>query len=151
MHLLDTVVISELSRRQPNRHVTAWLASVAPSDLHISVVTVSEIERGIERQRGVDPAYAVRLEGWLGGILHGYADRVLPLTVKVARRWGRLAAQVGHSGLDLAIAAPALEHGLTVVTRNVSHFAPTGVAIVDPFRHGLQDERSAFRPRPRRR
>jgi predicted nucleic acid-binding protein len=134
MHLLDTMVISELSRRAPNRHVLAWFASISPNELYLSVVSVSEIERGIERQRQIDPAFAGRLSSWLEGVLRAYGHRVLPLTVAIARRWGRLAAKLGRADLDLAIAATALEHGLTIATRNEGHFAPTGVLTRDPFR-----------------
>ena len=65
--------------------------------------------------------------------LRAYDARILPMSVDIARRWGRLAAQIGNQGIDLAIAATALEHGLTVVTRNVSDFEPTGVATLNPF------------------
>jgi toxin FitB len=66
-------------------------------------------------------------------VLRTYADRVLAVDIAVARRWGRLSHRIGNRGLDLAIAATALEHGLTVVTRNVSDFEPTGVTVFDPF------------------
>jgi predicted nucleic acid-binding protein len=66
-------------------------------------------------------------------IVRAYGDRVLPFGIDEALRWGRLAARLGNKGLDLAIAATALEHGLTVATRNVSHFTPAGVAVFDPF------------------
>ena len=135
MHLLDTVVLSELRKSpQPrNPHVVAWLASVSSDDLFISTVSIAEIERGIERQRTVDPAFAAALAEWLDVMLRGYGERILPLTVTIARRWGRLAARIGNSGLDLAIAATALEHGLSVITRNVSHFVETGATVIDPF------------------
>lgn len=133
MYLLDTVVLSELRKRRRNPHVVAWIASVTPTDLFLSAVTIAEIELGIERQKKVDPAFALELEKWLDVTLRAYGERVLPLTIGIARRWGRLAAQIGNRELDLAIAATALEHGLTLITRNVSDFAPTGVATFDPF------------------
>src|SRR5262249_499494 len=125
MYLLDTDVLSELSKRKRNPNVVAWLGSAAEIDLFLSSVTVAEIELAIDRHRRVDPGFAQQLERWLDVTLRVYGERILPLTVGVARRWGRLAAQIGNKSLDLAIAATALEHGLTVVTRNVSHFAPT--------------------------
>lgn len=133
MYLLDTVVLSELRKRRRNPHVVAWIGSVTPTDLFLSAVTIAEIELGIERQKKVDPAFALELEKWLDVTLRAYGERVLPLTIGIARRWGRLAAQIGNRELDLAIAATALEHGLTLITRNVSDFAPTGVATFDPF------------------
>lgn len=141
MYLLDTVVLSEL-RLKPQRrnpHVVSWLASVSSNDLFISAVSIGEIERGIERQRAVDPAFAGALAEWLDIVLRSYGDRVLPLTTDIARRWGRLSGEIGNKGIDLAIAATALEHGLTIVTRNLSDFVPTGATLLDPFE-----------PRPRR-
>lgn len=133
MYLLDTVVVSELRRRERNANVVLWVESVAPMDLFLSTVTIGEIELGIEKQRPVNTVFANELTHWLDRTLRLYAERILPVDVEVARRWGRLAARLGHRGLDLAIAATALEHGLTVATRNVSHFSPTGVMVLDPF------------------
>jgi predicted nucleic acid-binding protein len=133
MYLLDTVVLSELRKRGRDTGVVTWIESVMPSDLFISVVTIGEIELGIEKQRAADRKFAEELSRWLDVTLRAYGDRILPMDVGVARRWGRLAARIGNKGMDLAIAATALEHGLTVVTRNVSDFAPTGVATLDPF------------------
>jgi predicted nucleic acid-binding protein len=133
MYLLDTVVISELRKRQRDANVAVWLASIKNDELHLSTVTTYEIQLGIERQRTVNPPFANDVARWLDLVVRAYGDRILPLTVPITRRWGRLAAQIGHQELDLAIAATALEYGLTVVTRNVSHFAPTGAATLDPF------------------
>ncbi|MBF0333369.1 MAG: type II toxin-antitoxin system VapC family toxin [Alphaproteobacteria bacterium] len=135
MFLLDTVVLSELRKHpgQRNRNVVAWIAKIPSQDLFVSVVTIGEIERGIERQRGTGDPFADELATWLDVVLRAYDGRILPVTVPVARRWGRLSQRLGNKGLDLAIAATALEHGLTVVTRNVSDFTPAGVAVVNPF------------------
>ena len=135
MFLLDTVVLSELRKppRQRNHNLIQWIGDVASRDLFVSVVTIAEIERGIERQRQLDPPFAESLAGWLDTVLRTYEGRVLPVDIAVARRWGRLSQKIGNKGLDLAIAATALEHGLTVATRNVSEFEPTGVAVLNPF------------------
>jgi predicted nucleic acid-binding protein len=133
MYLLDTVVLSEFRKRRRDPDVTAWIRSVPPTDLFVSAVTIGEIELGIEKQRTADPSFAQQLERWLERTERVYGDRILPLDVAVARRWGRLAAQIGNKGPDLAIAATALEHGLAVVTRNVGHFEPTGVAVLNPW------------------
>lgn len=133
MFLLDTVVLSELRKRDRNPNVVRWLAGAPADDLFLSAVTIGEIERGILRQRAKDAAFAEALETWLDRTVHVYADRILPVDTPVARRWGSLSARIGNDGADLLIAATALEHGLTVVTRNVRHFEPTGVALIDPF------------------
>jgi toxin FitB len=133
LYLLDTDIVSELRKPRRNENVTAWIESVAPADLFFSLITVVEIERGIERQRHNDPVFARDLATWLDAILRLYGERVLPLTINIARRWGRLSAQIGNTNLDLGIAATALEHGLTVVTRNVGHYRRTGVEVVNPF------------------
>ena len=135
MFLLDTVVLSELRKRQEqrNRNLAAWIAKVRSEDFFISVVTIGEIERGIERQREINPSFGDDLAVWLDVILRNYEGRILPVTVAVARRWGRLSNLIGNKGLDLAVAATALEHGLIVATRNVSDFTPTGVSVINPF------------------
>jgi predicted nucleic acid-binding protein len=73
------------------------------------------------------------LGSWLEQLILSHADRILPVDIAVARRWGQLSARLGHAGTDLLIAATALEHGLIVVTRNVRRFAPTGALVEDPF------------------
>lgn len=133
MFLLDTVVLSELRKRSRNPHLVGWIASQRTPDLFLSVVTIGEIERGIAQQRDRNPAFATTLARWLDTLLDHYAERVLAVDIPVARRWGRLSAAIGNENADLLIAATALEHGLTVVTRNTRHFAPTGVATLNPF------------------
>jgi toxin FitB len=103
------------------------------SDLYLSVVSIGEVEKGIEKQRRLDPEFAGRLARWLDQVLLHYGERLLPVDVAVARRWGRLAEAHKHDGADLLLAATALEHGLAVASRNRRHFEPTGVAVVDPF------------------
>ena len=121
--------------RRPDRNpaVAGWAASRANDDFFISVISVMEIERGIERMRAKDTHQGALLQQWFSVVLTDYEQRLLPLTPAIARRWGFLSQQAGNSSLDLAIAATALEHGLTVATRNISDFAGTGAATVDPF------------------
>jgi hypothetical protein len=133
MYLLDTVIVSELSKRRRSSDVMEWFERQRAGDLFISVVSVGEIERGIARQRLIDPTFAVTLAGWLDRVLLLYKEQILPFDLKAARRWGLLSATLGNRSADLMIAATALEHGLTVVTRNTSDFEPAGVSIVNPF------------------
>lgn len=133
MFLVDTDVLSALAKRRRHANVEAWIGRQRTSDLFVSVISIGEIERGIALQREKDQNFASVLATWLDHVLDLYGDRVLPFDVASARRWGQLSAALGHHGADLQIAATALEHGLTVATRNVAHFEPTGVPVLDPF------------------
>ena len=133
MFLLDTDILSALRRRDRNPEAIRWVEAQRTSDLYLSVVTVGEIERGIVQQRKHDLSFAKELSLWLDRVLAWYSDRILLVDVATARRWGQLSATLGHDGADLLIAATALEHGLTVVTRNVRDFEPTGVPTVNPL------------------
>ena len=132
MFLVDTDVVSALRRPERNPAPTRWLETQQPSDLYLSVMTMGEIERGIARQRRQNPSFARDLDQWYEGIISAFADRILPVDVAIASRWGRLSASIGNESVDLLIAATALEHGLTVVTRNVRDFEPTGVGVLNP-------------------
>jgi predicted nucleic acid-binding protein len=133
MFLIDTVTLSELRRRERDPMVVTWFERQRTTDLFLSVISIGEIERGIARQRATDPGFASALAAWLDQVLTLYGERVVPFDLRTARRWGALSAALGNDSADLMIAATALEHGLTVVTRNASDFAPTGVAVLDPF------------------
>lgn len=134
MFLLDTVVISELRKARPDSGVVRWISKCQDEQLFLSVISIGEIERGIEKQRKADVGFADELAVWLETLTRLYGDRVLSITPAIARRWGRLSAVSSNNGADLLIAATALVHGLQVVTRNVSDFEPTGVVIVNPFK-----------------
>ena len=133
MILLDTVVLSELRKSRPSPKVLTWLQNQQPDQLFISVVSLGEIERGIVMARKTDATFAQSLSVWLEDLVLLHSDRILPVTTPIARYWGRLSAELGHDGADLLIAATALEHGLAVATRNVRHFKPSGVDVVNPF------------------
>ena len=132
MFLIDTDVLSALRRRDRNPAIVRWVEDQRTTDLHISVVTVGEIERGITQQQRHNPDFARDLAVWLDRVLGWYDDRILPVDAATARRWGQLSAALGNDSADLLITATALEHGLTVVTRNVRHFEPTRVSVLDP-------------------
>ena len=136
MFLIDTMVLSELRRRQRDPGVVAWIARQQHDDLFLSVVSIGEIERGIARRRAADPVFAGELAAWLDRLLRLHGERQLAVDLAIARRWGQLSAALGHDSADLLIAATALEHGLTVVTRNLRHFTPTGVATLNPWQAG---------------
>ena len=133
MYILDTNVISAVRRPDRAPQVAAWLRGKAEQDLFLSVITLGEVERGIRQQEIRDPAFANDLRTWLDRTVLLFSDRLLAFEAEDARIWGRLSAEIGHDGADLMIAASALRHGAVVVTGNVSDFAPTGVAIENPF------------------
>lgn len=133
MILLDTVVLSELRRAKPNAGVVAYLKSQANDGTFLSALTIGEIEAGIERQRSQNAEFAAELTQWLALIELQFAHCILPVTPVIAKLWGRLCVQTGNKGIDNLIAATALCHNLTVVTRNLKHFEPTGVRVFDPF------------------
>lgn len=133
MILLDTVVLSELRKARPNTGVVTYLKNQAADGIFISVLTIGEIEAGIERQRKQNGAFATELEQWLMVMELQFSHCILPVTPAIAKLWGRLCVQTGNKGIDNLIAATALCHNLTVVTRNLKHFKPTGVRAVDPF------------------
>lgn len=133
MYILDTNVISAVRRPDRAPQVAAWLRGKAEQDLFLSVITLGEIERGIRQQEVRDPAFANDLRLWLDRTVLLFSDRLLAFAAEDARIWGRLSAEIGHSGADLMIAATALRHGAIIVTGNVSDFAPTGAAVENPF------------------
>jgi hypothetical protein len=133
-YLLDTNVLSETRKRQPAEGVIEWIAATPPERLHVSVLTLGEIEQGIARIRGRgDRQQAAALEGWLREIELGFADRILPVTMPVASTWGRQQYARPLPVVDALIAATARVNGMTIVTRNVKDFEHSGVEVLDPF------------------
>lgn len=127
--LLDTCVLSEYARREPELRVIEWLDAQDEDSLHLSVITLGEIEKGILKLRTNDPQRAHKLTAWLGKVRQRFAGRILALDETTLRLWAQLAAQAELSGrplpvMDALMMATAQGHGLTIVTRNVRDFTP---------------------------
>lgn len=132
MYLLDTNVISELRRARPHGAVVAWLKSIRDEDLRISAVAIGEIQAGIEIMRELDKDRAAEIEAWLEQVVETY--NVLGMDAKIFRAWARLMHRKSDRLIeDAMIAATAIIHGLTVVTRNVRDFKGLGVRTLNPF------------------
>jgi predicted nucleic acid-binding protein len=132
-YLLDTNVVSEIRKKAPDPAVSAWFASVPDDELFLSVLVVGEIRQGIERLARRDLAQAEIFEQWLSRLVQAYGDRIVSITVRVAEAWGRLNVPDPVPVVDGLMAATALVHDWTLVTRNVDDVASTGVRLLDPF------------------
>lgn len=132
MYLLDTNIVSELRKPKPNRAVRVWFDHLDDSQIHLSAVTIGEIQVGIEITRGQDAAKAREIEAWLDRLAAAY--NVLPMDAVVFRAWAQLMHRRSDTLYeDAMIAATAKVHGLTVVTRNMTDFSSFGVPLLNPF------------------
>jgi hypothetical protein len=132
--LLDTNVISELRKgRGADPNVAQWFSGVAEEEIHLSVLAIGELRRGVERIRARDARQAAALERWVRRVLRDHGERILPVDVRVGEQWGRLTAARSGSVIDTLMAATAQVFDLVLVTRNVKDVAWTGVSYVNPF------------------
>ena len=137
MFVLDTNVVSELRKKRLGRadaHLAAWASSVDAANLYVSAITILELELGVLSMERKDPTQGAKLRAWLQKqVLPEFAGRTLPVDTAVAQRCARLHVPDKRGERDALIAATALVHGMTVVTRNVADFEPTGVPLVNPW------------------
>jgi predicted nucleic acid-binding protein len=134
MYVLDTNVVSALRRPDREPAVADWARAVPLVDQYVTALTVAEIERGIVRKEQTDPAQGAILRRWLAErVLPGFVGRVLPFDLSAARILARYPVPEHAPYDDAQIAAVAEAHGMTVVTRNIRHFAPLGVRVFSPW------------------
>ena len=132
--LVDTCVLSEVQRRRGNKQVREWFESLAAEDIYLSVLTLGELKKGIDKLKA--SAKKKALTAWFGQLILSAQDRILPIDHETAIIWGEVTAKSEKKGqpvpaVDGLIAATALRHGLHLMTRNVAHFEPTGVLLVN--------------------
>lgn len=133
-YLIDTNVLSELRRKDPNPSVVNWVTNRPPSILYLSVLTLGEIRKGVEAL--ADSTRKRELTDWLEADLpHFFAGRMLSIDVRVADRWGQIMAAAGRPlpAIDSLLAATALHHGLSLVTRNSKDFQYQGLDVINPW------------------
>lgn len=138
--LLDTNIVSELRKgERADRKLRVWFTSLDDDEVFTSVLVLGEIRRGIESIRRRDAPSALALEQWLIRLATGFGERILPIDVRVADRWGTLNVPDPIPTIDGLLAATALVHDLTLVTRNVKDVTTTGVRTLDPTTAGSSD------------
>jgi toxin FitB len=133
-YLLDTNVVSELRKRErADAVVRRWFGRHADDEFWLSVLVVGELRRGVELIGRRDPDSAGALRTWLDSTISDFADRVLPITMQIGERWALLSVPDPMPVIDGLLAATAIEHDLTLVTRNTTDIDRTGVACTNPF------------------
>lgn len=136
-YLLDTCVLSEFTRRKPEETVIRWVSSIDEEKLFLSVITVGEIQRGIERLP--ESHRKTELLVWMNnGLIERFGRRIIPLDVQTILLWGSLTARMENTGqpmalMDSLIVATALQNNLIIATRNVVDFLPCGVQVINPW------------------
>ena len=136
-YLIDTNILSELRKQQrADRRVWNFYAGLPPAEVYTSVLVLGEIRHGVERIRARDIPSAEVLEKWLNWVRAAFRGRILPVNEEIADTWGRLGHGQPIAAADALLAATALVHDLTLVTRNVNDVARTGVRLINPFKDG---------------
>jgi predicted nucleic acid-binding protein len=134
-YLLDTNILSETRKKQANERVISFLSAAEPSALFISVLSLGELRKGVALKVQFDADAAKRLGTWVDGLEFSFADRILAVDAATARQWGELSAQRSRPVVDTLLAATALVHKLTLVTRNIGDLHDLGVKLLDPWKN----------------
>jgi predicted nucleic acid-binding protein len=132
-YLVDTNVICELRKKRPNLKVEEWIKEINPNNVYISCLTIGEIQEGIIRKAKYDAHEAKILTKWLELILEEYSERIIDVDTETCLKWSELLVIDKTNAVDALMAAQAIYHGMTVVTRNVKHFIQFKVKLLNPF------------------
>ena len=132
-YLLDTNVLSETRKRQADERVLEFLREADPSALYISVLTLGELRKGVALKQRTDATTAQSIAAWVDGLEFGFAERILGIDAATARLWGEWSAQRPRPVIDTLLAATAVAHGLTLVTRNGGDVQDLDVKLRNPF------------------
>jgi predicted nucleic acid-binding protein len=133
-YLLDTNILSETRKKQANERVMSFLSAAEPSALFISVLSLGELRKGVALKSRSDADAAKLLGTWVDGLEFSFTDRILSVDAAIARQWGELSAQRSRPVVDTLLAATALVHKLTLVTRSTSDVHDLGVKLLDPWK-----------------
>ena len=133
-YLLDTNILSETRKQLANERVISFLSTAEPSALFISVLSLGELRKGVALKIRSDAEAAKRLGAWVDGLEFSFSERILGIDAAIARQWGELSAERSRPVVDTLLAATALVHKLTLVTRNISEVHDLGVKLLDPWR-----------------
>jgi toxin FitB len=131
--LVDTNVITEARRKRPEPKVVAFMQSVRPERLFVSVLTLGELRKGAEMRARKDRSQGADIHRWIDEVESEFGKRALPINQSIARLWGELASVRPRPVVDTLIAATAIIHGLTLLTRNIPDIADTGVVTINPW------------------
>ena len=133
-YLLDTNVLSETRRKEAEQGVISFLSSVEPSALYLSVLSLGELRKGVALKKKSDPDAAKKIAAWVDGLELSFADRVLGINAATARVWGELSAQRSRPVIDTLLAATAMVHELTFVTRNTGDVQDIKLKLLNPWK-----------------
>ena len=132
-YILDTNILSETRKKQASGKVIAFLTDTNPSTFYISVLSLGELRKGVALKHRTDPTAANLLSAWVDGLEFSFADRILGIDAANARLWGEWSAQRSRPVIDTLLAATAVVHGLTLVTRNTADVSGIDVELLNPF------------------
>lgn len=132
-YLLDTNILSELRKPHCDSKLLDWVNQIDSNECFISVLSLGEIRRGVQKIKKTDPSRAKVFEKWLHSLVSFYNDRILPITIETALRWGSFDYTKNHPPIDALLGATALQHDLILVTRNISDFKSMEIEVINPF------------------